>query len=187
MAGSTEVLLEAEGKMQKAAEALRRELGTVRTGRASPALLEKIRVDYYGVPTPIQQLASISAPEARLLIIQPWERSSLSAIEKAILKSDLGLTPSNDGNVIRLSIPLLTEERRHELIKLVRKRVEGGRISVRNLRRDALEKIRKLEREKALSKDELLRDQEKLQKLTDSFIETLNQVGEEKEAEILEI
>ena len=182
-----EVLAEAETKMNKANEALKRELATIRTGRATPALLDKVKVDYYGVPTPISQLASITAPEARLLVVQPWERGQLAAIEKAILKSDLGLTPTNDGHVIRLSIPPLTEERRHELVKLVRKRVENGRMTLRHIRQDAQEAIRNLEREKAISQDEMMRARERLDKLTQTFVEQANAIGQEKEAEILEV
>lgn len=183
---TAEILKETDSKMAKAAEALKRELSTIRTGRASPALLEKIRVDYYGVPTPLTQVASITAPEARLLIIQPWERQMLSPVEKALLKSDLGLTPTNDGNVIRLSVPPLTEERRQELIKLVRKRVETGRVALRNIRGEGVEALRRLTRDKAISEDELHRGREELQKLTEAFIERANAIGEEKEQETLE-
>lgn len=184
---SQQVLLEASARMKKAVEALGRELAAIRTGRASPALLERVRVEYYGVPTPLPQLATISAPEARLLVIQPWERTLLPAVEKAILKSELGLTPTNDGLSIRLSLPPLSEERRQEMIKLVRKKVEGGRVALRNVRQEALEELRKREREKALSRDELLRAQQELQKVTDSFTDQANRVGQEKEAEVLEI
>ena len=182
-----EILADAEVRMGKAAGALKRELATIRTGRASPALLDKLRVDYYGVPTPVSQMANISAQEASLLVIQPWERNQLGPIEKAILKSDLGLTPTNDGNTIRLGIPPLTEERRHDLVKLVRKRVESGRIAVRNIRRDAQEAIRALEKEKAISQDEMVRAREKLQKITDASIEQANAIGQGKEAEVLEV
>jgi ribosome recycling factor len=182
-----EVLADASSRMTKATEALQRELVTIRTGRATPALLDKLRVDYYGVPTPINQMANISSQEARLLVIQPWERSQLGPIEKAILKSDLGLTPTNDGNTIRLGIPSLTEERRHELVKLVRKRVENGRISIRNIRRDAQEAIRTLERDKSISQDEMARAREELQKLTDASVEQANTIGQGKEAEVLEV
>lgn len=182
-----EILADADSRMAKTIEALKRELSTIRTGRASPALLDKLKVDYYGVPTPINQVANITAQEAKLLVIQPWERSQLGPIEKAILKSDLGLTPTNDGNVIRLSIPPLTEERRHEMVKLVRKRVENGRISLRNVRRDAQEAIRALEREKAISQDEMVRAREQLQKLTDASVEQTGAIGQGKEAEVLEV
>ena len=182
-----EVLSKAEVKMSKAVEILERELLGLRTGRASPALVENIRADYYGVPTPIKELASIAVPEARLLVIQPWDKNALPAIEKAILKSELGITPSNDGNVIRLVIPQLTEERRRDLVKLVRKRVEEGKVAIRNVRREALEKIRLAEKEKEISVDESRRFQDKLQKLTDGFIEDVDRLGRNKEAEIMEV
>jgi ribosome recycling factor len=182
----SDILVATEAKMAKAVEVLGRELAVVRTGRASPSLLEHIRADYYGTPTPLNQLASISAPEVRMLIIQPWDRAVLSAIEKAIIKSDLGLNPSSDGNVIRLAIPQLTEERRKELIRVVRKKVEERRIAVRNLRREAMEKLREMEREKEISEDEEKRALNQLQVLTDSFIEKVDQVGKDKEVEVLE-
>ena len=183
----SEVFSKAEAKMSKAAEVLERELLGLRTGRASPALVENIRADYYGLPTPIKELASIAVPEAHLLLIQPWDRNALSAIEKAILKSELGITPSNDGNVIRLVVPQLTEERRRDLVKLVRKRVEEGKVAIRNVRREALEKIRLAEKEKEISEDEARRFQDKLQKLTDGFIEDVDRLGRNKEAEIMEL
>lgn len=182
-----EALAAAKGRMAKAVEALRRELATFRTGRASPALVENLRVDYYDTPTPLKQLATISTPEARLITIQPWDRQSLKAIEKAIQQSDLGLNPTNDGVVIRLVIPQLTEERRKELAKLVRKRVEEGRVAVRNIRRDAHEELRRLERDKEVSEDDRFRAEHELQKITDGFIEEIDKVGEEKEAELLAV
>lgn len=182
-----ETFADAETRMGKAVEALRRELATIRTGRASPALVEHLKVDYYGASTPLQQLATISVPEARLLVIQPWDKGALGAIEKAIQKSDLGLTPSNDGNIIRLAIPQLTEERRKELAKLVHKKVEDGRVAIRNVRRDAHELLRDLLREKEISEDEERRAQEQLQKITDRFIAEAEQVGQEKEREVLEV
>jgi ribosome recycling factor len=182
-----EVLSNAEVKMGKTVEVLQRELATIRTGRASPALVEQLRVDYYGVPTPLGQMATILAPEARLLVIQPWDKGSLTSIEKAILKSGLGLNPTNDGDVIRLSIPQLTEERRKELVRVVRKRVEEGRVAIRNLRREAMEQLRDLARNKEISEDEQKRGLELLQKLTDRFIEESDSIGSEKEAEVLEI
>ena len=181
------VLATAEAKMTKAIEVLRRELASLRTGRASPGLVEHIRVDYYGTPTPLDQLAGISAPEVRMLIIQPWDKGVLPTIEKAILKSDLGLNPSSDGKVIRLVIPQLTEERRKELVKVVRKRVEEGRIAIRNIRREAMENLRKMEREKEISEDEEKRAESQLQDLTDKFIENVDQIGADKETEVLEI
>lgn len=173
--------------MQKAVEALRHELATVRTGRASVGLVEHLRVDYYGTPTPLNQLATISVPDARLIVIQPYDRGGLGAIEKAILKSDLGLTPSNDGAVIRLSIPPLTEERRRDLVKHVRKRVEEARVAIRNIRRDVHDQMRKLEHEHEISQDELHRSENELQKLTDEKIKEVDRVGEEKEQELLSV
>ena len=182
-----ETLSDAEQRMGKAIEALRRELATIRTGRASPGLVEHLRVEYYGTSTPLNQLASITVPEARLLAIQPWDKGALSAIEKAIQKSDLGLNPNNDGAIIRLPIPQLTEERRRELVKVVHKKVEDGRVAVRNVRRDAHEMLRDLQREKEISEDEEHRAQEQLQKVTDRFIAQADEVGKEKEQELLEV
>jgi ribosome recycling factor len=182
-----EVLSEAEAKMTKSVEALKRELGTLRTGRASPTLVERLSVEYYGTPTPLQQLATIHAPEPRLLVIQPYDKSSFGAIEKAILKSDLGLTPTNDGKVIRLNIPALTEERRREMVKVARKKVEESRISMRNVRRDAHKDLDDFESEKMISKDELTRGEEQLQRLTDRFTLEADKLGQAKEAEIMEV
>jgi ribosome recycling factor len=182
-----EVLPAANTKMGKTIEALRKELASIRTGRATPALVDDIKVDYYGTPTPLKQIATVSVPEARLLLIQPWDRSTLSSIKKAILKSELGLNPTSDRDVIRLVIPQLSEERRKELARAVHKRAEDGRVALRNIRRDALEELRKLEREKEISQDEQKRAQEQLQELTDSFIATVGKVAEDKEAELLEI
>jgi len=181
------ILWDTEEKMQKSIELLRRELASIRTGRATPTLIEHIKVEYAGVPTPLNQLAGISAPEARLLVIQPWDRSSIHSIEKAILKSDLGLTPVNDGNVIRLNIPQLTEERRQELVKIVRKRVEEKKVVIRNLRREAMDELKGLEKNKDISQDEHKRAQTQLQKLTDSFIADTEQIGQDKEAELMEV
>lgn len=182
-----EVLSNANTKMHKAIEALRRELVTIRTGRANPGLVEHIQVDYYGTLTPLNQLASISIPEARLLIIHPWDRQALSAIEKAILKSDLGLNPSSNGNVIRLAIPQLTEERRREIVRVVRRMVEDGRVEIRNMRREAMEKLRGLEKEKAISEDERRRASEQLQRLADSFIAEADQIVQDKETELMQV
>lgn len=182
-----EQLKEAKSRMRKAVEALVHELATVRTGRASPGIVEHLRVEYYGTPTPLNQLATITAPDARLLVIQPYDRTSIGAIEKAILKSDLGLTPSNDGTVIRLAIPPLTEERRRELVKHVRKRVEEARVAVRNIRRDVHEHLRRQEHEHEISQDELHRAETELQKLTDEQIEEIDRIGEEKEKELLTV
>lgn len=182
-----DVLNDAEERMEKAIEALQADLRTIRTGRASPALVERVQVDYYGVPTPLVQLAGITVPEPRLLVIRPWDRGTLGAIEKALLKSDLGLTPTNDGQVIRLVIPQLTEERRRDLTKLVNKRVEEARVAVRNIRRDAIDMLRDLEKEKLISEDELHEGREKAQKLTDDFIKKIDEIGKVKEAEIMEV
>ncbi len=181
------ILWDTEEKMQKSVELLRRELANIRTGRATPALVEHIKVEYAGVPTPLNQLAGISVPGVRLLVIQPWERSTIPSIEKAILKSDLGLTPVNDGNVIRLNIPQLTEERRQELAKVVRKRVEEKKIVIRNLRREAMDELKRLEKNKDISQDEHKRTQVQLQKLTDSAIIDAEQIGQDKEVELMEI
>jgi len=182
-----ETMQDAELRMGKAVEALRRELATVRTGRASPALIEHLRIDYYGTPTPLNQLATIAVPDARLLTIQPWDKNALGPIEKSIQKSDLGLNPSNDGNIIRLAIPPLTEDRRKDMVKTVHKKVEEGRVSIRNVRRDAHEMLRELLREKEISEDEEHRAQEQLQKVTDRFIAEAENVGQEKERELLEV
>ncbi|MBI2861203.1 MAG: ribosome recycling factor [Chloroflexi bacterium] len=181
-----EILKEAESKMSKAVEALKRELGGIRTGRASPGLVDRVMVEYYGTPTPLTQLATISVPDPRVLMIQPWEQHLMSQIEKAILKSDLGLTPTNDGRAIRLVMPPLSEERRHDLVRLARRRVEEGRVAIRNCRRDATEQLRHREREKALPEDAFHKAQERLQKLTDQFIEEADRLGSLKEKEILE-
>ena len=173
--------------MGKAIEALAHELATVRTGRASAAIVDHIKVDYHGVPTPLKQMATISVPEARLLLIQPWDRGALSSIDKAIQKADLGLNPASDGNVIRLAIPQLSEERRKELVKLVQKRAEDGRVAVRNIRRNALEEFREMERNKDISQDDLKRAQEQLQQLTDKFVAEVDKAAKAKEAELLEV
>ncbi len=181
-----EILTSHEARMQKAIESLRHELATVRTGRASPSLLDRVTVDYYGVPTQINALANISAPEPRLLVIAPFDKSTMGSIEKAILKSDLGLTPTSDGKVIRLAIPQLTEERRREMTKTVKKRTEEGRVALRNLRRDAQDEMKKAEKEKAISEDDMKRGLDRLQKLTDSYIAKADEVGQHKEQEIME-
>lgn len=182
-----ETLADAEKRMGKAVEAMRRDLATVRTGRASPGLVDQLRVDYYGTPTPLKQLASINVQEARLLTVQPWDKGSLDAIAKAIQKSDLGLNPNNDGTIIRLVIPQLTEDRRRELVRVVHKKVEDGRVAIRNVRRDDHEMLRDLLREKEISEDEEHRAQEQLQKVTDRFVGQADEVGEEKERELLEV
>jgi len=185
MAGQT--LWNIEQKMGKSIEVLQKELATIRTGRATPSLIEHIKVDYAGVPTPLNQIAGISAPEVRLLVIQPWDRGSIDSIEKAILKSDLGLNPASDGRVIRINIPQLTEERRQELIKVVRRRVEDGRIAVRNLRREAMDELKESEKSKNISQDEHKRMLNQLQKLTDSFTDNIEQIGQDKEVEVKEV
>jgi ribosome recycling factor len=182
-----DIFTETERRMQKAVEALRQDLTAVRTGRASAALLERIQVDYYGTLTPINHVANVSVPEARLLVIQPYERKMLTDIEKAIQKSDLGINPNNDGQVIRLSIPPLNEERRRDLVKTVHKKLDEHKIAVRNIRRDANDKLREREKKKEISEDELKRSIERLQKLTDRFIDEMEKVGKTKELEILEV
>ncbi|MDD4752485.1 MAG: ribosome recycling factor [Desulfitobacteriaceae bacterium] len=182
-----EILQEAEEKMGKTVEVLKKDLASLRAGRANPALLDKIQVDYYGVPTPINQTANISAPEARLLVIQPWDKSTISSIEKAILKSDLGLTPNSDGTVIRIGIPQLTEERRKELVKVVKKKAEEARVAVRNVRRDVNDMVRDLEKEHEISEDESKRGLDEVQKVTDKFIKKVDEVFSLKEKEIMEV
>jgi ribosome recycling factor len=181
------VLSDSEERMKKSVDALQRELMAIRTGHAHVGLVDHIRVDYYGTPTPVNQLATVAAPEARLLTIQPWDRTALPAIEKALLRSDLGLTPSNDGNVIRLAIPPLTEDRRKELIRVVHARVEDGRVAIRNIRRDGVETLRRMAGEKEISEDDQRRGQDQLQKLTDRYIGIVDQKGKEKEAELTRV
>jgi ribosome recycling factor len=181
------ILKNADLKMKKSVEALVKELITVRTGRASPSLVEHIKIDYHGVITPLIQLASISTPEARTIAIHPWDRSIINSIDKAILKSDLGLNPTNDGTTIRVSIPVLTEERRKDLIKLIHKRLEESRISIRSIRHEISGELKLEEKNKEISQDQHTRAAEQLQKLTDSFIESINRIGKDKEAEIMEV
>ena len=182
-----EVIKDAEERMHKGVDALRREFATIRAGRANPSVLDKVMVEYYGTPTPINQLANISAPEPRMLVIQAWDRTVIPAIEKAIMKSDLGLNPSSDGTVIRLNIPQLTAERRLELVKKVKKEAEEARVSVRNVRRDVNDKLKKLEKDHEASEDEIKRAQEDVQKMTDKIIKEIEQVMETKESEITEV
>jgi len=184
---ATDILQGIEEKMQTSTGGLEKELATIRTGHATPALVEHIKVEYIGVPTPLNQIAGISAPEARLLVIQPWDKSSTRNIEKAILKSDLGLNPSSDGNVIRISIPQLSEERRQELIRVVRKRIEERKIAVRNLRHEAMNELKNLEKNKEMSQDEHKRALNQLQKLTDCFIADIEEIGRNKEVELTEV
>jgi ribosome recycling factor len=182
-----EALTDIEPKMQRAVEAMERDFAGIRTGRASTALVERITVDYYGAQTPLNQVAGISTPDAHLIVIQPWDRSVLSAIEKAITKSDIGLVPNVDGTVVRLNVPPLTEERRKEMVKQVRRRTEEGRVEVRNHRREAADRLKKALRDGDLSEDEERRELDGLQKLTDRYIETIDARAERKEAEILEV
>ncbi len=176
-----------KSKMQQALENFREQLGTVRTGRASPAILKPVKVDYYGSKLPINQLATISVPEARLITITPWDKSSLEAIEKAIMTSDVGLSPSSDGNVIRLTLPSLTEERREELVKLVQEMAEDERVTIRNIRREANDGIEDMEEGEGLSEDEVRRGKKEVQEMTDEFIERIDDAVEEKTTEVREI
>jgi ribosome recycling factor len=172
--------------MEKAVAALSKEFSRVRTGRASLNLLDGIRADYYGAPTPLNQMAGLSVPEARLILIQPWDPKSLEAVEKAILKSDLGLTPQNDGKVIRIAIPMVTEERRKELVKIIRKMAEESKVGVRAARRDANEMLKDLKKDSAISEDEAFKGQEEIQKMTDSYVKKIDELLAEKEKELLE-
>jgi ribosome recycling factor len=180
-------LTDAHERMEKSVEALHRDLMTIRTGRASPALLERLHVDYYGAQTPLQSLAGISVPEASLLVIAPYDRSSLGAIEKAIQKSDLGLNPSNDGQVIRVAIPQLTEERRKELVKVIHRKAEESRVAVRNIRRDEVDHLRRVEKDGHVSKDEVATKLIEVQKITDQFVARIDDAAQRKETEILEV
>ena len=167
--------------------ALERELGSIRTGRASPRLVENLLVDYYGVPTPLNQIASITVPEARLLMIQPWDKTAVKEVEKSVMKSDLGLMPNSDGTVIRISIPQLTEDRRRDLVRLVGRKVEDGHVAVRNIRRSGVESFRSMERDKELSQDESRRAQGDLQELTDLYIGQMDEMKKDKEQEVMEV
>ncbi|NMC79917.1 MAG: ribosome recycling factor [Chloroflexi bacterium] len=182
-----DILKEGDTRMKGAIQSLEDDLAGIRTGRASPALVERLPVDYYGAPTPLMQLASISVPEARTLMIKPFDASTLRGIERAILASELGLTPNNDGKVIRLNLPPLTEERRRELVKVVHNRVEEARVAVRNVRRDSIKDLRDFEHEKLISEDDLKKGEEELQKLTDQMIKQIDLTGERKQKEIMEV
>lgn len=184
---TADLLGDAERRMHKAIDALKQDLNSIRAGRASTALLDRITVDYYGTPTPINQVASVTVPEARLLTIQPWDKKMLVDIEKAIQKSDLGINPNNDGQIIRLVIPPMSEERRRDLVKALHKKLDEHKVAVRNIRRDVQDKLRDREKKKEVSEDELKRNQERLQKLTDKSIEEMDKVGKSKELEILEV
>ena len=182
-----DLMKDAESRMKGAITSLEEDLGGIRTGRANPSLVEKLTVEYYGMETPLLQLASVTVPEARALMIRPFDPTTLKAIEKAILASELGLTPNNDGKVIRLNLPPLTEERRRELVKVVHNRLEESRISIRNIRRDAIKDMRDFEKEKMISEDDLKFGEEESQKLTDKYIEQIDEVGDHKEKEIMEV
>ena len=184
---AVDVFADVEHRMKSAVEALQRELNTIRTGRATPALLERLMVDYYGTPTPIQQMATIHAPDARTLTIQPWDKNVLGDIEKAIQKSDLGLNPTNDGQMVRLALPPLTEDRRKELVKVSHKKVDEAKIAVRNCRRDGHDTLREQEKNKEISADDLKRSVERLQKITDRYIAELEKAGQAKEQEIISV
>ncbi len=183
----TDVLANANAKMQKSNEIFRRDLAAIRTGRATPALLEQVKVDYQGVPTPIKHIANISVPEARLLVIQPWDKSALGKIEKAIQKSNLNLNPSNDGTIIRITIPPLTNEQRKDMVKILKKRGEDAKVILRNIRRDTMENIRKLKKDSEITEDDEKRALAQLQKTTDILIEEIDNICKDKESEIMEI
>jgi ribosome recycling factor len=182
-----ELMSETEVRMDKTVEAMEEDFKSIRTGRASPALVERVTVEYYGMPTPLNQLAVISAPEPQLLLIRPYDAGSIAAIEKGILQADLGLNPGNDGRVIRSPSPRLTEERRRDLVKVVKRRVEESKIALRNIRRDTLEELREYESEKLISEDDLKRGQDELQKIIDRFVEKVDEAGARKEQDIMEI
>ena len=182
-----EIFEDLKERMGKSVEALKREYSRLRTGRASISLLDGIRVSYYDTPTPLNQMASLAVPEPRLIVIQPWDKTAIGEIEKAILKSELGLTPMNDGKVIRIAIPPLTEERRKELVKVARKMAEDNKVAIRNIRRDANEMLKDLKNEKEITEDDLYRSQDEVQKITDQFISDLDELCTFKEEEILEI
>lgn len=182
-----DIISDAEDRMKKSVEHLSKDLASLRAGRANPAMVEKITVEYYGVNTPINQLANITVPEARLLVIQPWDKSIIADIEKSIMKSDLGITPSNDGNVIRIAIPQLTEERRKDLVKVVKKRAEEARVAVRNIRREANDMLKSSEKDKLISEDESKKGVDEVQKLTDRYIKNIDTILQAKEKEIMEV
>ena len=187
MADENETMADAQQRMQKSVDALNREFNAVRTGRASPALVENLMVDYYGTMMPLNQLASISVPEARTLQIEPWDKNALSGVERSILKSNLGLVPNNDGSIVRLNLPVLTEERRRDLAKLVSRKLEEGHVAVRNIRRDGVTRLRQMEKDKEIAQDEGRRAQERLQDLTDTFIGRMDAIARDKQAEVMEV
>lgn len=182
-----DILKETESRMDKSIKNLEKEFVGIRTGRANPAILDSVSVDAYGTPMPINQVATVSCPEPRLIMVQPWDKNNLSSIEKAILKADLSLNPSNDGNVIRIQIPELTEERRKELVKFAKQKAEDCKVAVRNIRRDSNDMIKELEKSKEISEDDSKREQDNIQKITDSHIETISKLAANKEKEILSI
>jgi ribosome recycling factor len=182
-----DVLSDAESRMGKAMDALRRDLTSIRTGRASPSLVDRLTVDYYGTSTPLNQLAGISVPEPRLLVIQPWDRGSIAVIEKAIQKSELGLQPNNDGQVIRINIPALTEDRRKQMVKMVHSHVEDGKVAVRNIRRDSVAQIRELMSEKMISEDDERRAEGQVDEIAKRFTDEAERIGKAKEHEVLEV
>lgn len=181
------IFKELKDKMDRSIDALHREIAKLRTGRASISMLDGIRVDYYGTMTPLNQLATMSVPESRLITIQPWDAGVLSDIEKAVMNSDMGLTPTNDGKLIRISIPQLTEERRKEIVKTAKKNAEEGKVAIRNNRRDANEEIKKLEKDKTISQDDLKKSQTKIQEITDKYIDRVDDILKHKEKEIMEV
>lgn len=182
-----EILTQHETRMDKTIDALKHEFASIRTGRASTSLLDKVMVDYYGTPTPVNQVANVQAPEPRLILVKPWERNMIGPIEKAVLQSDLGLNPSNDGETIRLAIPQLTEERRKELVKVVHKKAEEAKVAVRNIRRDANDAIKKEEKAKTITEDDSKNGQDKIQKLTDKKIKLIDELKDKKEKDVLEV
>ena len=182
-----EIIAEAEDHMKKTIEVVKKEFSSLRAGRATPSLLDKVVVNYYGTPTPVTQMANVSVPEARLLIIQPWDRSTLPEIEKAIMKSDLGINPASDGIVIRLAIPQLTQERRQEMAKVIKKKSEDGKVAIRNVRRDANDHLKDREKKGELTEDDLHRAQEEVQKMTDKYIKEIDQLTAKKEQEIMQV
>ncbi|HEX3032362.1 MAG TPA: ribosome recycling factor [Bacillota bacterium] len=182
-----ELMADSEEKMQKSVQALQKDLTTLRVGRATPSLLDKVLVEYYGVPTPINQMANVTAPEPRMLMIQPWDKSVIASIEKAILKSDLGLTPNNDGTVIRINIPQLTQDRRQELVKVVKKKAEDARVAVRNLRRDINDDAKDLEKSGDISEDDHRKAHDEIQKMTDKYIKEIDHIALNKEKEVMEV
>ena len=182
-----EVLGDVDTKMNRSLDAFKRDLNQLRTGRATPSLVENVPVDYFGTPTPLKQIASIAAPDARAIIVTPWDKGAVREIEKGLLKSELGLNPSNDGNIITVPIPPLTNDRRQDMVKLLKRKIEDGKISLRNVRRDGLESLRKLEKDKSISQDVNRRAQDQLQKMTDGHTKQIDDTGSAKEAEILQV